>query len=295
MLTFPRFFARTPKVTRLILLSTIIISSSCVLGVLSPSIILLSWPSIRDDWQIWRLVTALFYTNMSQLSGLMDIYALYSFSKGIEEGKFFHNAADYAFYLFLVIPLIQASWVLLDSPSLLLPLLSALTYTWSRANRFSQVMVYFIKIQAEYLPLAMLIFTFLLFGKELFFSALSGLCAAYFYQCLESKTLGPVYAWICSTLGVDTSRTGQTQRVGTIHTMNQTEGPLKAPRWFANIVDSFVRDAPLGRSTKGNAGARIGGFNTMPQRDQSTYGTSSGYSFSGSAFRGSGHRLGGTE
>lgn len=224
----------------------------------------------------------------------MDIYALYSFSKGIEEAKFFHNTADYAFYLFLVIPLIQACSLLLAPGSLLLPLTSALTYTWSRANRFNQVMVYFMKVQAEYLPLAMLIFTFLLMGGQPFFSALSGLSAAYFYQCLESKTLGPVYGWICEMLGVDVTRTGRTQRVGTIHTMNQTEGPLKAPRWFAGFIDSLTGDARIRALNKGKAdslraNSRIGGFSDLEEKESSS---SSGFSFGRSSFKGSGHRLG---
>jgi hypothetical protein len=233
---------------------------------------------------------------MSQLSGLMDIYALYSFSKGIEEGKFFHNTADYAFYLFLVIPLIQFCSLFLSTGSLLLPFVSALTYTWSRTNRYNQVMVYFIKVQAEYLPLAMLIFTFLLFGGEPFFSALSGLSAAYFYQCLESKTLGPVYTWIVSMLGVDVTRSGQTQRVGTIHTINQIEGSLKAPKWFASIVDFIIgngRPTPVqdrGKVNSLSGSSRIGGFNNL---EKSSSGSSSGFSFGGSnTFKGSGHRLG---
>lgn len=273
-------------------MSTIVVSSSCVLGLLPPQRVLLSWKAVTDDWEFWRPVSALFLANMSQLSGLMDVYALYSFSKGLEEGKFFLNISDYCFYLFLIIPLIQLCSVVMPPGSLLLPLVSALTYTWSRKNRYNQVLVYFVKIQGEYLPLAMLIFTFLLFGKEPFFSALSGFSAAYFYQCLESRTLGPVYAWICSTLGVDVTRTGQTQRVGTIHTINHTdEGPLKAPYWFVRIVEFFTARQRVKGHEKAQ-GRRIGGFGNMnSNQPQGSSGKSSGFSYT-SAFRGTGARLG---
>lgn len=224
------------------------------------------------------------------MQGLMDIYMLYSYSRGIEENKFYNDVADYAFYLAIVMPLIVVSSVFTNSIFLLQSLLGALTYTWSRANRNQKVSIYFLPIQASHLPVVTLGFKLLLDGPPAFFCVLAGMSAAYLYACIESRSLGPLYSYICDTLGINVIRHSNSNRVGTIHTINEVaDGYLVAPNWFKNIVNFFV---PADKKVTYDGKEKRTNVQTLNDKPGAK---TSGFSFAGvtsSSFKGKGQKLG---
>ncbi|CCH45803.1 DER1-like family member protein 1 [Wickerhamomyces ciferrii] len=217
------------------------------------------------------------------MQGLMDTYMLYSYSRGIEEFKFFNNFIDYLFYFFIIIPLIIISSILLPTPLLQQALLGSLTYTWSRANKDHQVSIYFISIKASLLPVVTLGFRLLLEGNIAFLAVLTGMASAYVYACIESWTLGPLYTYFCETFGI---RIQNVNRVGTLNQIEETT--MKAPQWFKTIVEKFINVNNPKQLNKN----KIHTLNST--NDNSTSGSiSSGSIFgNGQKFQGKGYRLG---
>lgn len=295
------FIAGIPPITKFVVITPIVILGLDKLGVVSITFSMLLWPEIIHGWQVWRPFTSLFVVS-SQLPGAFEIYALYSYSRGLEENKFFRDIPDYLFYYALVLPFIITSGFLLEAVSLARALEGALTYTWSRANRTRDVNLYFLPIKASHLPVMTLGFALFFDGPLTFLIVLSGMSAAYMYACIESKSLGPLYSYLKETLGINVIRHQNTNRVGTIHTINEVhDGYLRAPTWFRSIIEFFTgrQVSPGFRTTTGSAkSARVNTLNgptSIDKNSGSTTAKSSGFSFGGSGtFKGKGNRLGST-
>lgn len=213
---------------------------------------------------------------------------LYSYSRGIEELKFYNNFIDYLFYLFIIIPIIITSSILLPVPFLQQALLGSLTYTWSRANRDHQVSIYFISIKASLLPVVTLGFRLLLEGTASFLAVLVGMSAAYVYACIESWTLGPLYSYFCETFGIR-NLNNQGNRVGTLNEIKEI-GHLRAPIWFKRSVETIMGNQQRLNTTR----SKIHTIHSTPTNTTTTSSTStsSGSIFGNSKFQGKGYRLG---
>lgn len=236
------------------------------------------------------------------MQGLMDTYMLYSYSRGIEELKFFNNHIDYLFYLFIIIPIILLSSVFFLPIPLLQPaLLGALTYTWSRSNKDHQVNIYFISIKASLLPIVTLGFRLLLEGTSSFLAVFSGMTAAYIYACIESWSLGPLYNYFCETFGIRINNRNSTRNINRVGTLNEIkENNLKAPLWFKKFIELFLGNGSRFGSTTNknkihtlstNSGTTSSG-STSSSSSSSSNAISSGSIFGNNKFKGKGYRLG---
>lgn len=276
-----RFVAGIPTITRTFTVTSLTFAFLNALQILPSYYLYLDWYKVFHNWQIWRFVTSFFVIPDQPMQGLMALYMLYSYSRGLEENKFYLNIPDYAFYLSIVMPLIVIVSVLTQSHSLLENLLGAISFTWSRANNDQRVSFYFMTIEAKHLPIVTLGFKLLLEGPRGFFATLFGMAAAYFYSCIESRSLGPLYSYIVNTLGINVIKHSNTNRVGTIHTMHEvTDGYLPAPAWFRSIIYNII-GRPRSEQKKD-------GINSIHKTG--TTASSTGY-YKGS-FQGKGHRLG---
>lgn len=252
------------------------------------------WPYVIQKWQIWRLFTGFVVVNSQPMQGLMEIYMLYSYSRGIEENKFYNNFADYLFYLAITMPLIVFSSIPFSRFSLLQAFLGLLTYTWSRANKHQKVNIYFLPIKANLLPVVTLGFKLLLEGPTVFCNVMTGMAIAYFYACIETRSLGPLYSYIVDTLGINVITHSNSNRVGTINTINEVQdGYLPAPVWFTKLIQKTIGNTSTGASIKRGNMTTLRGVDVVEPRNRSTA-SSSGFSFGGSSgvFKGKGQRLG---
>lgn len=248
-----------------------------ILGIVNPSSLTHSWHSIIHDWQVWRLFTGFYILNLQSLEGLMMAFTMFRMSKELEERKFASNTVDYAFYYFIISPCALLFSAIFTIPLMAQALSGAVAYTWSRTHRHDMTQVLFVTLPGSYYPFVALTFTYLLQGAIAFRSLLAGMACAYFYQCLESRTLGPVYKYICDCLGVEERRDPVANRLGTIHTIQQPEdGYLNAPGWFRSLVGPLL--APNRPMVKKNEKEKVG--------------TTTSSSWSSGSFRGTGYRLG---
>lgn len=214
---------------------------------------------------------------------------IYSYSRGLEEKKYIH-LVDYAYYYVIIIPLILLSTSITNALSLQSALLCALTYTWSISNRNEQVNFYFITMKAAILPVVALGFRLLLNGKQDFIEAAMGMFSGYVYNCLETRTLGPLMSLIKRNNPQQVAN-----RVGTLNSLrNQNieelyyDGYLPAPSWFRKFITG---NANVAYERPRNNFSNNTNFSGSVKASGSSSGTSTATS---STFRGRGHRLGGS-
>ncbi|GMG40477.1 unnamed protein product [Ambrosiozyma monospora] len=273
------------------MITSVVMGGLNALGLVSYSEFTCSFELAWENFEVYRLLTGFLVPPPQAMQGLMEIYMLYSFSKGLEEGKFKKNLPDYLFYLLIIVPvmLIGAGLFLSHVGSLNAALLTALTFTWSIDNYANDVNFYFLPIKASLLPAVSLGFRLLVDGKYIFFLALTGSVAAYIYNCLETSSFGPLMSFFQGAI----NQNDNTHRLGTVNSLQNvwyySTGHLSAPVWLKSVVSKYT-----GIDYNSAAFNRHSFAAVIPPkyRRGSSNETSKG-STSGSAFRGEGRRLGG--
>lgn len=292
-----QFFKSVPPVTRTITLTSLVMAGLNSLKIIPIGEFTCEFPIIFHKFEIHRLLTGFLIPNPQAMQGMMEIYMLYSFSKGIEEGKFKKNLPDYIYYFMIVLPTILVGTFLFVPPmySLHPALLSALTFTWSVHNYSQQVNFYFMPIQASLLPGVSLGFRLLVDGFESFLLSLIGCAGAYAYNCLETKSSGPLQSLLT---GHEPELDPNHNRLGTINSNVKpwfySTGLLNAPQWLKGFISRLTGvdyDSPAYRrgfvgtglrknsTNSGTSGSKLGGIKLG----------------GGGVFRGSGRRLGSTK
>ncbi|VEU24366.1 DEKNAAC105615 [Brettanomyces naardenensis] len=281
--------ASIPPVTRTITLTSLVMAGLNSFGVVPYSSFTCYFPDIFRKFELYRMLTGFLIPNPQPMQGLMEVYMLYTFSKGLEVSKFKRNLPDFLYYLMLILPtMLVGSYFFLPAVLSLSPaLLSAFTFTWSVANYDQKVNFYFMPIKASLLPAVSLGFRLLVDGQLSFMLSLLGMAAAYFYNCMETHSFGPLVALVSSK-----EPTPNQTRLGTVNNYTAwyySTGELPAPQWLRKTVSKLTgvdyNTAPLNR-----------GFAVIPPQtrneNSSKKASAGGSSFMGTAFRGKGRRLG---
>ncbi|KAG7863836.1 hypothetical protein KL919_001151 [Ogataea angusta] len=250
------------------------------------------WPAVWNEWQFYRIFTGLLVPHPQPMQGLTEIYMVYSFSRGLEEGKFSRILPDYIYYHLIILPIIvlatffTAPPLISSTPSLL----SALTYTWCVANYDQTVNFYFMQIKASLLPAVFLGFRLLVDGRASFFQALIGMCAAYMYNCIETASLGPLMSVITGQQMLEPPhRVGTTTTTTTHNVWYYSQGYLPAPVWLRTAIskltgidyNSRIFQRPYGMMFQAKQPAKSAATQTSFLRRMSN-----------NAFQGRGQRLG---
>jgi Derlin-2/3 len=293
-----QFVSGIPAVTRTITLTSLVMGGLHSLQLIPISAYTCYFPYVWQKLEVHRLLTGFLVPNPQAMQGMMEIYMMYSFSRGIEEGKFKKNLPDYLWYFAIVLPIILISAFVALPPvySLSPALLSALTFTWSVLNYNQQVNFYFMPIKASLLPAVSLGFRLLVDGHESFVLALMGFAAAYVYNCLETHTFGPLISVIT---GKEPDADTSNNRLGTVNTMTShawfySTGFLGAPGWLKRVVSKLMGvdyDSVVYRRNPGAAA----GTGAKRRASASTSGARNSTRGSGSpagGFKGEGRRLG---
>lgn len=240
------------------------------------------FPEAVKNFELYRFVTGFLIPNPQPMQGLMEMYVMYTFSKGVETKKFGRNFPDYFFYLAITFPLMLFGAYFFLPPVLSLSpaLQSALTYTWAIDNYDQKVNFYFIPLQASLLPVVSLGFRILVDGQLSFLLALIGMSAAYIYNCIETHSFGPLESFFLAHHGNATNRLGAGNNI--LRWVYST-GKLQAPQWlrtiFSKLTGNDYNSAPLN-----------GGIHVTPSFKQNPSGGR--FNRAKRAFQGKGRRLG---
>lgn len=178
-----------PMVTKFWFTGSVVVPLIGRFGLINPMNLILSFPHVFYRFQIWRLVSAVFYYPITPMTGfhyLIQLYFLYSYSIRLETGVFDGRPADYIFMLLF-------NWICLVIIGFLAPLqllmepmiLSAL-YVWCQLNRDVIVSFWFgTRFKAMYLPWVLVAFNWILRGGGL--AELLGILVGHLYFFLMFK------------------------------------------------------------------------------------------------------------
>ncbi|OXG26318.1 derlin-2/3 [Cryptococcus neoformans Bt120] len=160
-----QWITEIPPVTRAWVAGSIGMSLLVECQVVAPVQLYFSWKAAIVNMQVWRFITTFLYFGPVSLDLLFHIFFVMRYSRLLEENSFANRRADYAWLLFLC-----ASFLLLVSSVATLPFLSsslafALVYIWSRRNPSVKMSLFgIITITAPYLPMALVLFTWVFQG-----------------------------------------------------------------------------------------------------------------------------------
>ncbi|KAL0277295.1 UNVERIFIED_CONTAM: hypothetical protein PYX00_004635 [Menopon gallinae] len=150
------WFQNLPIFTRYWLGLTCFFSLLGRFHIIDPMNFLLTYYGVFNKFQIWRLVTSLFYYPINGNTGihfLFNCYFLYNYSLNLETSTYAGRPADYAFLLLfnwiciLVSAFIFKFYILMDCAVM------AVLYIWSQLNKEVIVNFWFgTRFKAMYLP-----------------------------------------------------------------------------------------------------------------------------------------------
>jgi len=185
MSDFSMWYSGVPFFTKYWMTATVGLTLIGRMGLINPMhLILLLEPLKR--FQVWRLLTCVFYYNLGPGTGfhfLINLYFLYNYSKMLETGAYAGRPADYLFMLIfnwiccLIIGLIAELPLLMD------PMVLSVLYVWSQFNKETIVNFWFgTRFKAMYLPWVLLAFNMIISGGGLY--ELVGILVGHFYYFL---------------------------------------------------------------------------------------------------------------
>lgn len=184
-----------PVITRSYLTASIVITVGCTLEIISPYSLYLNPKLVVQKFEIWRLITNLFYFRKLDLDFLFHMFFLARYCKLLEENSFRGRTGDF-FYMLLFGATVLTSIVFIggsipyisESFAKVLFLSNSLTfmmvYVWSKHNPLIHMsFLGLFTFTAAYLPWVLLGFSVLV-GSSTWIDVL-GMIAGHSYYFLE--------------------------------------------------------------------------------------------------------------
>uniref|UniRef100_A0A8D0G8Z5 Derlin n=1 Tax=Sphenodon punctatus TaxID=8508 RepID=A0A8D0G8Z5_SPHPU len=181
------WFRSIPLITRYWFSGSIAVPLVAKLGLIRPEHLILWSDRFFYRFQIWRPITATFYSPMGPgIMYLVNLYFLYHYSSRLETGAFDGRPADYMFMLLFNWICIVITGLAMNMALLMIPLIMSVLYVWAQMNREMIVPFWFgMKLKACYLPWVILGFNFILRGSLI--EDLIGNLVGHFYYFLMFK------------------------------------------------------------------------------------------------------------
>ncbi|SSD61504.1 uncharacterized protein SCODWIG_03265 [Saccharomycodes ludwigii] len=290
-------FSSIPPITKTLILSSTALSLLSIWNIIPMHMLFFYKFQPFLTRHLWRPITSMILLTPGQppLNYLMKIYSTYVHSSSIE--LTLGNLHKYVYYLFFNFSLIilltfycnDKVWVF--EPSLQM----ALSYTWSIINRYQEIRYMgLLPVSAKYVPIIELGIN-LIFGPgtSVQSSGILGLISAYIYNCIATKSMGPLYGFLLKhILKIDgrNNINGERRNGGRLRSGNNTNNK-KA--YLVNIfVPNTISNEDYGYNF-GNGFVPTWFSNLFDNSRNNTNSTRSKNHFYGSnSFKGRGQRLG---
>ncbi|WVN87257.1 uncharacterized protein L203_102434 [Cryptococcus depauperatus CBS 7841] len=185
-------FRSVPPVTRTLLLGMAIVTVPCLLGILSPSTVTLSWRRTLRSFELWRPITCFFFGG-SGFPLLYDFFLIFRNSSSMETEVYSGDTAEYAWLHLMLGVFLLFFNLLFDLPFLFRSLLHAQTYVWCRANPNVKVSIFgLLTIPTSLYPISLIVLDLLTGGPLKAIAGVMGLLAGHLWWFIA--TYLPVYA-----------------------------------------------------------------------------------------------------
>lgn len=156
--TLQSWFNDIPIITKILFVSTILSGAGLSFGWLSAEPMVLIWPKVIHQFQVWRIFSAFIYAGSFSFNFAMHTYVLYENSRRYESNPYNTgaggNSADYLWMLLFAMTILLAVSYIFDMFVLSEPLLYVILYTWSRREPTAQLSMFGIRFKSVYLPWA---------------------------------------------------------------------------------------------------------------------------------------------
>ncbi|KAM6494338.1 Der1-like protein [Amanita muscaria] len=159
------WIVQIPPITRGWLVLSVLTSLAVQCQLVTPLQLYFSPKSAFMNAQPWRAVTNFFYFGTISLDFVFHLFFFMRYSRMLEESSFAGRKADYFWLLLLSSIMLLALSPLFNLPFLSAPLAFVPIYLWSRRNPSTPISLFgLITITAPYLPIALVIFAWVLNG-----------------------------------------------------------------------------------------------------------------------------------
>ena len=163
MEVFNFIFNESPKITRLLILSSFAISILVWSGLINTLDIYLNFGLIIHKFEIWRLVTTFLYFGEFNLNLILHMYIFFRDSKILEKKIFHGSSADYLYFILFCMIFLLILSPFTKSLFLSSSLNFAMMYYWGRKSKTTNVeFMGVFTFRAPYLSIFYIIISFLL-------------------------------------------------------------------------------------------------------------------------------------
>ncbi|ELR25279.1 Der1like domain family, member 1, putative [Acanthamoeba castellanii str. Neff] len=174
-----RWWKDLPVLTKYLFVGSFGVTLAANFGLLSPYSLVLIWPKIITEFQLWRLVTCFLFHGKLGFPFLIHMLFL-----SLESEIFNGRLSDYVWMQVITCSLLLASTLILPSPILGMGLIVSLIYYWSRKNPDVEMSLMFgIRFKSIYFPWVLCAMSLLMGGSPL--AELCGIVAGHFYFFFE--------------------------------------------------------------------------------------------------------------
>ncbi|XKL60341.1 hypothetical protein PGB90_001357 [Kerria lacca] len=181
------WYKRIPFFTKWWLTLTVVLSLAGRIGLVQPYQMILLYSNVIHKFEIWRLISALFYYPVNPQTGfhfLVNCYFLYNYSLRLETGEFEGRPADYIFMLIINWTCCSLIALTIELPLLMDCMVLSILYVWCQLNKDTIVTFWFgTTFKAMYLPWVFFAFNFIIAGGGI--SELIGILAGHMYYFLK--------------------------------------------------------------------------------------------------------------
>ena len=187
-----QWFRALPIVTQYWFGATMVCTLAGNFGIISPMQLIYSWPQIKNNFELWRILTPFCYAGSFSFGTLITCYMLVNMSKQYEKGGPYNTGAgggtaDYVFALMfgMVMTLITYPLVLMYSftgPIFCKSLVFFVLYVWSKRFPTQQASIWGVPVPAVYLPFAYLALT--IFMGNPYMDLVHGMAVGHLYYFL---------------------------------------------------------------------------------------------------------------
>ena len=147
------FFMNSPKVTKLLTLTFLIISLLAWFEVISSFNLYLNLSLVFKKFQIWRIFTSFLFFEEFGVSFLFHLILFYRYSNMLEKNVFKCSSPDYMYFLFLAFVVLLIICPIAGIIRLSSSLSFTMMYYWGRKSKNTLVQfIGIITIRAPYLP-----------------------------------------------------------------------------------------------------------------------------------------------
>eukprot|EP00056_Hartaetosiga_gracilis_P008863 m.127390 g.127390 ORF g.127390 m.127390 type:complete len:248 (-) comp13008_c0_seq1:3014-3757(-) len=185
-MNFEDWARSVPPVTRVLFFGSAAVTLLANFGVIPPSQLILNFPLVFNEFEIWRLFGSVFFFGKLGFPFLINLYFLYSYSKQLETGIFAQKTADYVYMILVIWLVLLLVGFLVPLMLIGLPLVFAIVHVWCHTNP-NQILSFWFgtKFKAIYFPWVLFGFS-ILTGKG-GIAELIGIICGHIYFFLKFK------------------------------------------------------------------------------------------------------------